>query len=87
MKTTNINASLYNKEFQVYFECAGEVNCQFALCEIMPPDGQDECSYRQYGGACKCVEAQVAALRALKEKLSRQLKDSEKEMEETHEAT
>lgn len=73
IKTANISATLYDGEFDVVFECAGVGVCRFALCHIMPPDGSEECTFREYG-SCRCPPAQYAAIESLCRKLSKELK-------------
>lgn len=73
-KYPNINVNLYEGEFQWGCECIGETRCQFALCEIMPPTGDDECAFRDYGN-CRNDGAQQKALEALHVKIKKQLKE------------
>jgi hypothetical protein len=75
-QTANINATLYDGEFQVGYDCVGVEICRFALCEIMPPTGDNECAFRAYG-SCKNPPAQQTALEALRNKITRELKKFE----------
>jgi hypothetical protein len=65
--TANIVANIYEGRFQVNFDCVGELACRFALCHTMPPDGNDECTYREYS-SCLCQTAKISALESLKKK-------------------
>jgi hypothetical protein len=75
-ETANINVSLYDGEFQVGFDCVGVELCQFALCEMMPPDGNEECFFREYG-SCRFPAAQLVALEALHNRIKREMKKYE----------
>jgi hypothetical protein len=72
-KTANICANIYEGEFQVSFDCVGVAACRFALCHMMPPDGSEECTYREHG-ACLSPSAKHAALEALHGKIRKELK-------------
>jgi hypothetical protein len=75
-KTANINANLYDGEFQLGFDCVGVENCRFALCPLMPPTGDEDCTYREHG-SCRDTSAQQAALEALKKRIVKELKQRE----------
>jgi len=72
-KTANICANIYEGEFSINFDCVGVGMCRFALCHAMPPDGSEECTYREHG-ACLCPHAKATALVALRNKLTKELK-------------
>jgi hypothetical protein len=77
-KTTNVCATCYDGDFQVLFDCVGVEACKYALCHIMPPDGSEECTYREYG-SCRSTQAQIAAIELLRNKLSRELRERSQE--------
>jgi hypothetical protein len=79
-KSANINATLYDGEWQVNYDCVGVGTCRYALCSIMPPSGDEECAYREYG-ACRCLPAQYAALGAFKNRAARELTRIQTEMD------
>lgn len=72
-KPANISVTLYDGDFEIYFDCAGVDACKFALCATMPPTGDDDCCY-QNTGSCRFVPAQEAALQALKKRITKELK-------------
>lgn len=80
IKTANICANIYEGEYQVNFDCVGVKVCRFALCQVMPPDGSEECTYRDYG-SCLCIHAKSAALESLKNRLTKELKQLQEECE------
>ena len=80
-KTANICANIYEGEFQLNFDCVGVEVCRFALCPIMPPDGSEECAYSKYG-SCLCSHAKSAALKSLKNRLTKELKQLEEDCED-----
>lgn len=73
-KHPNISVNLYEGEFMVAFECIGETSCRFALCEIMPPTGDDDCAFRE-NGDCRNQAGQQKALESLQTKIKKQLKE------------
>jgi hypothetical protein len=77
-KTANIGATFYEGDFQLSFDCVGVEVCRFALCPVMPPDGSDECTYREYG-SCRCQHAKYAALESLRNRITKELKQLEEE--------
>lgn len=80
MKRNNkphINSMIYDGDFSLHYDCAGELSCKFALCEIMPPSAESTCCFRDHG-SCRCQAAQKAAI----EGLSRRLKSALKQLEE-----
>jgi len=79
-KTANICANIYEGEFQISFECVGVQVCRFALCSMMPPDGSEECTYRDCG-SCLCPHAKHAALEALGNRIKKELKQLEEAFE------
>lgn len=72
--SANINSSLYDGDFQVGFDCVGVQQCRYALCSIMPPDGSEDCCFQNYG-SCSQVAAQNAALKKLRDRLTKELRD------------
>ena len=79
-KTANICANMYEGEFQLSFDCVGVDVCRFALCPVMPPDGREECTYREHG-SCLCPHAKYAALESLRNRLTKELKQLEEDCE------
>ena len=77
-KTANVNVTLYDGEFQVGFDCVGVEICRYALCSEMPPDGNEECFFREYG-SCKSPVAQQTALETLNNRIKKELKQYEAE--------
>jgi len=71
--TANICASIYEGGFTLDFNCVGVEICRFALCSMMPPDGSEECTYREHG-SCLSPHAKHKALELLKNRLTRELK-------------
>lgn len=75
-KKPHISASIYEGDFSLNYDCAGEVSCKFALCEIMPPTAESTCCFREHG-SCLCQAAQKAAIEELRRKLNGALKQLE----------
>jgi hypothetical protein len=82
MKKTaaNICATTYEGAFQLDFNCVGVEMCRFALCSMMPPDGSEECTYREHG-SCLSQHAKHAALECLRNRLTRELKQLEDDLD------
>ena len=78
-KTANICASIYEGDYALDVECVGVELCRFALCSLMPPDGSEECAYREYG-SCLCSSAKYAALESLRNRLVKELKRLEEKI-------
>jgi hypothetical protein len=74
IKSANICANIYEGRFVLDFDCAGVEMCRYALCSIMPQDGSEECTYREYG-SCRNLCAQNAAIETLRNRLTKELKD------------
>lgn len=79
-KTVNAVATLYEGAFDITFDCVGTVVCKFALCPVMPPDGSEECTYREHG-SCLCPHAKHAALETLRNRLTKEMKLIEEVLE------
>ena len=77
-KTANVSVNLYDGEFQLIFDCGGVEACRYALCSMMPPDGSEECIYREYG-SCVNPPAQCAALETLRNRLAKEMKKRSEE--------
>lgn len=77
-KTANVCANIYEGEFQINFDCVGVTVCRFAMCSMMPPDGDEECTYRDYG-SCILPHAKHAAIESLRNRLSKELKRIEED--------
>lgn len=80
-KTANVCANIYESEFQLSFDCVGVEVCRFALCPVMPPDGSDECTYREHG-TCLCPQAKYAALETLRNRLTKEMKQIEEDLQD-----
>lgn len=78
IKSPNITASIYNGELQILFDCVGAEVCRFALCPVMPPDGSEECTYRDHG-SCINPPAQYAAITRLRSRLLKELNERSEE--------
>ena len=72
-ETANICATIYDGNFDVLFDCSGVEKCRFALCPVMPPSGEEECVYSEYG-SCRSAWANVAALELLSSRIKKRLK-------------
>jgi len=72
-KTANISGSLYDGDFSLNYDCVGEVSCEFALCSVMPPDDDSNCFFMECG-SCRHPAAQKAAIKALRSRMARALK-------------
>ena len=79
-KTANICANIYEGKFIVSFDCVGVLECEFALCPTMPPDGNDECVFREQG-TCLSPCAKCAAVERIRKKLASELKQIEEDLE------
>lgn len=77
-KTANICANIYEGEFLLSLDCVGVDLCRFALCSLMPPDGSEECTYREHG-SCRNPAAQYAAVETLHNRLTKELKNRSQE--------
>lgn len=78
--TANVCANVYEGEFQLNFDCVGVTMCRFALCHVMPPDGSEDCAYRDYG-SCMLPHAKHAAITSLRARLAKELKQLEENLE------
>lgn len=77
--TANVCANVYEGEFMLNFDCVGVTMCRFALCHVMPPDGSEDCVYREHG-SCRLPYAKHAAIKSLMAKLTKELKQMEEEV-------
>jgi len=77
-KNPNISVMIYDGDFSLIYDCAGELSCKFTLCEVMPPNEGSTCCFREHG-SCMCLAAQIAAIEALRRKLHGALKQLEDE--------
>jgi len=75
-KTANVCATIYEGKFDINFDCVGVLDCRYALCHAMPPDGNDPCCYHDYG-TCISPHAKLAAIESLRNRLSKEKKDIE----------
>lgn len=73
-KTANIWVTIHEGAFDIAFDCVGVELCREALCHIMPPDGSEECTFREYG-VCSRPLARAAALESLIRRLNKELKE------------
>jgi hypothetical protein len=79
-KTANTCATIYDGRFNINFDCVGETVCKNALCQFMPPTGDDECSFRTFG-SCTSPHAKIAAIKLLRDRLSKESKQIEESFE------
>ena len=79
-KTANICANIYEGEYQVSFDCVGVEVCRFALCPVMPPDGSEECTYREHG-SCLSTHAKLEALKILRNRIAKDLEQLQEDCE------
>jgi hypothetical protein len=75
-KGTNISASLYDGDFSAGYDCVGE-RCALGQFYVEPPGEDDECIFIKNGGSCTYPHAQRAALEALREAITKELKQFE----------
>ena len=76
IKMANLNAGLYDGEFQASYDCVGENRCKWALFYCQPPAPEDECTKKQ-GCQCNHPMAQKAALIALRDRITVELEQYE----------
>ena len=76
---TNINACIYDNTSSIDYDCIGVAVCKFALCSIMPPTGDEQCTYNNY--KCDCASAQLAALKELQKTINKAIKELEENEE------
>jgi hypothetical protein len=79
-KTPGVDASLHEGQMSIYFNCVETEVCRFALCHSMPPDGSEECFFRDCG-SCRRTLAQQTTLEILINKLKKELKQLEEDSE------
>jgi hypothetical protein len=70
-KTANLCVTIYEGDFDISFDCVGVEMCRFALCPVMPPTGEEECTFREHG-TCRSASAKVAALELLSSRIKRE---------------
>lgn len=80
-KTANVCTTLYDGQFDINFDCVGVTVCRFAMCSEMPIDGSEECFFRDHG-SCRLPRAKHAAIEALRNRLSKELKKIEEDFED-----
>jgi hypothetical protein len=76
IKEANVNAGLYEGEWQVCFDCVGTSKCAHARFYTEPPDPDAECAFARHGG-CTHAPARKAALEQLRERITEELKEYE----------
>lgn len=76
----NIYGAIYDGNFDINFDCVGVEKCRFALCSLMPPDGSEECTYREHG-SCRSPNSKLAALEGLRDRLTKELKQLKEDFE------
>lgn len=74
----NVNCGLYDGEWQACFDCVGEERCKRALFYTDPPQADDEGVKKQRGGCFHPVMCR-AALEALRDRITEELKQFEVE--------
>ena len=72
-KAPGVDVSLHEGQISIYFNCVEAEFCRFALCHSMPPDGSEECFFRDHG-SCRRTVAQQTTLEILISKLKKELK-------------
>ena len=75
-KIPGLDVSLNEGHIDLFYNCVGAEVCRYALCSLMPPDGSEECTYRDHG-SCRCPHAKHAALEALGKKIKKEMKQIE----------
>lgn len=71
------NISYYEGKYSFDFSCVGETKCNYALCCVMPPTGEDNCMHKQYGN-CKSKTVQLQVINVIRKKLSTVAKSLDK---------
>lgn len=79
-KSANVCATFFEGKFDINFDCVGVTVCRFAMCSMMPPDGTEECTYRDYG-SCILAHSKHAAMELLRNRLTKELKQIEEDLE------
>ena len=79
---TNICITLYDNDFDISFDCSGALKCKYSFGELMPPEDDEGCAYRQHG-SCRYFEAQKAAMESVKRRLAQQIKNAERHIVES----
>lgn len=76
IKMANLNAGLYDGEFQACYDCVGEDRCKLAMFYTDPPSENEDCSNKHSGN---CLHPQMArnALIALRDRITEELKQFE----------
>ncbi len=68
-KTANTRATIYEGRFDINFDCVGVTACKYAC-------GEYECSFRTFG-SCGSPHAKLAAIKLLRDRLSKESKQIE----------
>ena len=76
MKHPNIYVSFYDGDLDIGYDCIGALKCPCSLCDIMPPQEDECCVYRDHG-SCRNVEAQKTAMEAVARRIKTRLKKEE----------
>ena len=76
----SINASIYERQFDIGFDCPGATRCYYALCYEMPPEEDSVCSF--YDCSCTSPLAKIAAVESLQRRLAKELKQYKEEIGE-----
>ncbi len=79
-KTANICATVYEGNFDITFDCVGVEVCRFALCSMMPPDGSEECIFREHG-SCRQSNAKYSSLELLRNRLTKEMKKIDEDLQ------
>ncbi len=80
-ESANITCFLNDGQYSSYYECVTGGRCTLGLFPIMPPEEDDEYTFRDHG-ACINPHAQQAALEALRKEITAEIKRIELEREE-----
>ena len=69
----NISVTLYDGSFDVSFDCDGVLTCKYCLCDLMPPQSEnDHCAYNKWG-SCYNVSVNIAAMESVRRRLSQRI--------------
>ncbi len=69
----DVYLSFSGRVFDLSYNCSGAIKCKHCLCEIMPPESDDGCSFENHGN-CFSQGSQISALEQVKRKLAEEVK-------------
>ena len=76
----DVYATIYESQFDLGYTCSHATKCKFALCEIMPPEDGAQCAHNSHN-TCLSISAKIDATESLINKLKRELKKMEEELD------